>query len=142
MDYKKLTMQCFEEHAFGEGSFERKKREYGRKIRKIASEAREEKNLYDIFVTSHDLLLNHFQVILKYKEVVYVKKSFYNFFIFSKEKYEALEVLQQRQKENNEGVRKNLEKQSMLDENLQSIVISLGDVQVFNSTSRNLFERR
>lgn len=76
MDYKKLTMQCFEEHAFGEGSFERKKREYGRKIRKIASEAREEKNLYDIFVTSHDLLLNHFQVILKYKEVVYVKKVF------------------------------------------------------------------
>ena len=141
MDYKKLTMQCFEEHAFGEGSFERKKREYGRKIRKIASEAREEKNLYDIFVTSHDLLLNHFQVILKYKEVIYVKK-FLHFLIFSKEKYEALEVLQQRQKENNEGVRKNLEKQSMLDENLQSIVKSLGDFQVFNSTSSNLFERR
>jgi hypothetical protein len=69
-------MQCFEENAFGEGSFERKKREYGRKIRKIASEAREEKNFYDIFVTSHDLLLNHFQVILKYKEVINVKKVF------------------------------------------------------------------
>ncbi len=85
-------------------------------------------------MTSHDQLLNHFQVILKYKEVIYVKRSFYNLFIFSKEKYEALEALQQRQKENNEGVRKNLEKQSMLDENLQSIVKSLGDVQVFNST--------
>ena len=134
MDYKKLTMQCFEGHAFGEGPFERNKREYGKKIRKIASEAREEKNLYEIFVTSHDLLLNNFQVILKYKEVIYVKRSFYNLFIFSKEKYETLEALQLRQKENNEGVRKNLEKQSMLDENLKSIVNSLGDVQVLNST--------
>jgi len=60
-------MQCFEEHRFGEGQFERKKREYGRKIRKIASEAVEDQNLYDIFVTSHDMMLNHVQVILKYK---------------------------------------------------------------------------
>ena len=67
LDFKKLTMQCFEEHRFGDGQFERKKREYGRKIRKIASEAVEEQNLYDIFVTSHDMMLNHVQVILKYK---------------------------------------------------------------------------
>jgi hypothetical protein len=54
-------------------------------------------------------------------------------FIFSKEKIETLEAVQQSQKENNEDVRKNLEKQLMLDENLKSIVKTLGDAQVFNS---------
>jgi hypothetical protein len=78
-------MQCFEEHAFGEGQFERKKREYGRQIRKIASEALEEQNLYDIFVTSHDMLLNHVQVILKYKKVIYVKKFIIIYFYFKGE---------------------------------------------------------
>jgi hypothetical protein len=75
-------MQCFEEQRFGDGQFERKKREYGRKIRKIASEAVEEQNLYDIFVTSHDMMLNHVQVILKYKLVTYVKKVYYNYVLF------------------------------------------------------------
>ncbi len=44
------------------------------------------KNLYEIFVTSHDMLLNHVQVILKYKEVIYVKRNLLQFvYIFKGE---------------------------------------------------------
>jgi len=57
---------------------------------------------------------------------------FYLYYIF-KEKIDTLEALQQIQKKNNEDVRKNLEKQSMLDENLKSIVESVGHFQVHNS---------
>jgi hypothetical protein len=66
---------------------------------------------------------------------------FYLYYIF-KEKIDTLEALQQIQKKNNEDVRKNLEKQSMLDENLKSIVKIQGHFQVYNSFNVTLFERR
>ena len=65
---------------------------------------------------------------------------FYLYYIF-KEKIDTLEALQQIQKKNNEDVRKNLEKQSMLDENLKSIVKIQGHFQVYNSFNVTLFER-
>jgi len=72
-------MQCFEEYAFGEGPFnrsvfERQRGSTAEKFEKLLLKLRK-KDVDEIVMTSHDMFLNHVQIILKYKEVIYVIRN-------------------------------------------------------------------